>query len=79
MTSIAQNIAALQEQIIRACAENNRDPRNVNLVAVSKLQPPGRIRAALDAGHRLFGENRVQEAKVHWTELRAPYPDLNFT
>jgi PLP dependent protein len=48
----------------------------VNLVAVSKLQPPGRIAEALDAGQRLFGENRVQEAKARWAGLRPHYPDL---
>jgi uncharacterized pyridoxal phosphate-containing UPF0001 family protein len=66
MNTIAQNIAALREKITRACAENGRDPHEVNLVAVSKLQPPDRIAAALLTGHRLFGENRVQEAKARW-------------
>jgi uncharacterized pyridoxal phosphate-containing UPF0001 family protein len=64
MTSIAQTIAAVREKIARACAENGRDPHEVNLVAVSKQQPTDRIRAALAAGRRLFGENRVQEAKA---------------
>ena len=76
MNTITANIAALRDKIARACAGNGRDPREVNLVAVSKLQPPDRITAALDAGHRLFGENRVQEAKAHWAELRAQYSDL---
>ena len=76
MNIVATNIAAVREKIARACAENSRDPHQVNLVAVSKLQPPDRIRAALAAGHRLFGENRVQEAKAHWTDFRAQYPDL---
>jgi pyridoxal phosphate enzyme (YggS family) len=76
MNTIAANIAALREQIARACAESDRDPQAVNLVAVSKLQPPERIAAALTAGQRLFGENRVQEARTRWTDLRASYPDL---
>ncbi len=45
-------------------------------MAVSKKQPAELIQAALNAGHRLFGENRVQEAQVHWAELRQDYPDL---
>lgn len=46
------------------------------LIAVSKTQPPEKIDAALATGHRLFGENRVQEAQVHWAEHRQAYPDL---
>ncbi len=45
-------------------------------MAVSKKQPDNRIQDALDAGHRLFGENRVQEATMRWSERRASYPDL---
>ena len=66
MNNIPANIAAVREKITRACAENGRDPHEVSLVAVSKLQPLERIEAALAAGQRLFGENRVQEAKAHW-------------
>jgi pyridoxal phosphate enzyme (YggS family) len=46
------------------------------LVAVTKTHGPERIRVALDAGHRVFGENRVQEAKAKWPELRAAFPDI---
>jgi PLP dependent protein len=59
-----------------APARSIRDPHEVNLVAVSKLHPPECIAQALAAGHRLFGENRVQEAKAHWADLRAQYPNL---
>ncbi len=76
MNNIAANLAALREKIARACADNGLDPRAVNLVAVSKQQPPDRIAQALAAGQRLFGENRVQEAKARWNSLRASYPDL---
>ena len=48
----------------------------VHLVAVSKQQPEEKITAALATGHRLYGENRVQEAKERWQERRADYPDL---
>jgi pyridoxal phosphate enzyme (YggS family) len=76
MNTIAENIAAVRETIARACAEHGRDPQNVHLVAVSKMQPHDRIAAALDAGQRLFGENRVQEAKTRWAGLCSQYPDL---
>jgi pyridoxal phosphate enzyme (YggS family) len=76
MNTIAANITAVCEKIVRACHEAGRDPQGVNLVAVSKLQPAHRIVAALSAGQRLFGENRVQEAKARWADLRAQHPDL---
>ena len=48
----------------------------VTLVAASKRQPDDRIDAALAAGQRVYGENRVQEAQARWTERRDAYPDL---
>ncbi len=71
---------ALKDVIERIREEEARVGREVGstkLIAVSKLQPPERIRGALDAGHRLFGENRVQEAAGKWPALRKQYPDLS--
>lgn len=76
MNQIADNIAAIREKIAKTAKACGRDPSSVNLVAVSKMQPEERIRAALDAGQRLFGENRVQEAAARWGEIRGQYPDL---
>ncbi|TAN65117.1 MAG: YggS family pyridoxal phosphate-dependent enzyme, partial [Magnetospirillum sp.] len=53
-----------------------RDPAAVTLVAVSKTHSAEAVRAALDAGQRVFGENRVQEAKVKFPGLKAAFPDL---
>ena len=53
--------AVVLERIASACARAGRDPASVTLVAVSKTVPPERVRAALAAGQKLFGENRVQE------------------
>ena len=61
---IAENIRAIQSRIDAAGARVNRDPASVTLLAVSKGQPPEAIRAAADAGLTLFGESKVQEAKV---------------
>jgi hypothetical protein len=58
---IAQNIARVQERIAAAAKKAGRDPNGVSLMAVTKTMPPERIRAAYQAGLRLFGENRVQE------------------
>ena len=60
----AANLSAIQQRIAAACARAGRDPASVTLVAVSKGQPPEVIRAAAEAGQTLFGENKIQEAKV---------------
>lgn len=53
-----------------------REPGSVTLIAVSKVQPPGRVRAVLDRGQRVFGENYVQEAQGKWPGWRAAYPGV---
>ena len=62
LMKISQDIAALSEQ--------------VNIIAVSKTFIPEAIAPVLAAGHRVFGENRVQEAAEKWPDLRASYPDV---
>ena len=74
--SIADRIAAARDRIAGAAHEAGRDPASVVLTAVSKTQPDEALEAALAAGQRVFGENRVQEAQAHWSERRAAYPDL---
>lgn len=59
--SISDNIAEVQRRIAGAARRAGRDPAEISLMAVTKTQPPERIREAYDAGLRLFGENRVQE------------------
>ena len=59
--SIADNIALVRERIHSSARRMGRDPNGISLVAVSKTQPPERIRKAYEAGLRAFGENRVQE------------------
>ncbi|HMM08064.1 MAG TPA: YggS family pyridoxal phosphate-dependent enzyme [Paracoccus solventivorans] len=63
-------LTEIRQQIDRACAAAGRDPAEVTLIAVSKLQPDDRVTAALDAGQRVFGENYVQEAQRKWPALR---------
>jgi len=76
--SVSENLKSIHERIEKAAAYAQRDAADVQLVAVSKVQPEGRVKGALDAGHRLFGENRVQEAQQRWgnSGWRAAYPDL---
>ena len=64
MGTVADNLDALRERIAKAAARAGRDPAGVTLVAVTKTMPVERIREAIDAGQRVFGENRVQEAQA---------------
>jgi pyridoxal phosphate enzyme (YggS family) len=61
---IAANIQHIQKRIAAACQRAGRNPADVQLVAVSKGQPPEAVRAAAEAGLTLFGENKVQEGKI---------------
>ena len=74
-TTIEENLAAVCAQMDTACSCAGRDV-HPTLVAVSKRQPDVRIAAVLQAGHRVFGENRVQEAEQRWQERRQTYHDL---
>ena len=75
-THIAGNLAEVKARIAKAARAWDRAPDDVQLVAVGKTHPAEAIEAALVAGHRLFGENRVQEAAAKFPILRARYPDL---
>ena len=69
-------LARVQQDIAAACREAGRDPGSVTLVAVSKTFPVEAIEPVLAAGQRVFGENRVQEAKAKWPVLKAHHPDV---
>ncbi len=77
MMSIIDRYAATQSAIRRAARDCGRDPDSVTLVCVTKTFPAEDIAPLLAAGHRVFGENRVQEAIGKWPALRARYPDLD--
>ncbi len=64
-------------RIAEAARRAGRDPAEVRLVAVSKQQPPERVLAVLEDGHRCFGENRVQEAQGRWPELKSRFEGLS--
>jgi pyridoxal phosphate enzyme (YggS family) len=68
--SIAENLARVRAQIARAARRANRNPDEIQLMAVCKTMPVEAIRDAYDAGQRLFGENRVQEFADKWPHLR---------
>jgi len=71
----ADRLAKVEANIARICKPARRDPADVTLIAVSKTHPPETIEPLLDAGHRVFGENRVQEAQSKWPALRERFPD----
>jgi PLP dependent protein len=66
----------VRRRIDRAAALAGRPAGAVDLIAISKTVPAERIRPLLDAGHQLFGENRVQEAQAKWPALREAFPDV---
>jgi len=66
-------VRAAVERVVRAAG---RDPGAVELLAVGKGHGAEAMRALLEAGHRAFGENRVQEAEAKWPALRRDFPDL---
>ena len=72
---VAANLDLVRGQIRQAEQAAERAANAAKLVAVSKTQPIDAIRPALVAGHRLYGENRVQEAQAKWPELKAEFPD----
>lgn len=72
---IAGNLRAVQAEIAAAEKAGDRAPGSVTLVAVGKAHPAARSHAALAAGHRVFGENRVQEAEGKWPTLKEAFPD----
>lgn len=69
-------LAAVHERIARAAGIARRKPAAITLVAVSKTHPAEAIEPLLQAGQRVFGENRVQEAQAKWPALRERWPDL---
>ncbi len=73
---VLDNYAQVTAELAEAMAEAGRPAGSVRLVAVGKTHPAARMRPLLAAGHRLFGENRVQEAKDKWPELKAQFPDI---
>ena len=73
---IAENLAAVQARVAKAASDAGRPASDVTLVAVSKVHGADRVAAAIEAGQRVFGENRVQEAMGKYPALKAQHPDL---
>ena len=76
MSAGADRLAEVSRHIAEAARAANRNPADVTLVAVSKTHGADRVRELLEVGHRVFGENRVQEAQGKFPDLKAAWPDL---
>jgi pyridoxal phosphate enzyme (YggS family) len=72
----AARLAAVSSDIARACRDANREVSSITLVAVSKTFSADAIEPVIEVGHRVFGENRVQEAKSKWPALQAKHPGM---
>jgi pyridoxal phosphate enzyme (YggS family) len=75
-TDAVARLAAVRAEIARACKDAGRDPAELTLVAVSKTHQAEQIEPVIAAGQRVFGENRVQEAKAKWPPLLAKHPGI---
>ena len=74
--SLHERIEAVRTKISAAAKRTGRDPELVKLIAVSKTFDAARIEPVIEAGMRVFGENRVQEAQGKWPGLKARYQDI---
>ena len=74
--SARENLVDVLNAIRESCRQAGRPADAVSLIAVTKAWSPEVIRPVLDAGHRLFGENRVQEAQGKWPELKSRVPNI---
>ena len=66
----------IKTRLAKAESDAGRAPGSVELIAVSKVQPDARVRAVLEQGHRVFGENRVQEAAGKWPGFREKFDNI---
>jgi pyridoxal phosphate enzyme (YggS family) len=72
----SERLAAVRDAIAKACADAGRDPASVTLVAISKTFDADAIEPVIACGQRVFGENRVQEAKAKWPALKERHPGI---
>ncbi|MEO1536845.1 MAG: YggS family pyridoxal phosphate-dependent enzyme [Pseudomonadota bacterium] len=70
------SLTDIRQRITDAAGRHQRDPDDIHLIAVSKIQPLERVEAVLSEGHRIFGENRVQEAQGKWPEFKSRFENV---
>ena len=70
------SLVDIKETILAAEKKHNRAIGSITLIAVSKVQPNERIKSVLEEGHRVFGENRIQEAQSKWPSFKQQYENV---
>ena len=70
------SLAEIKNLIHQAELNSSGSPRSIKLIAVSKVQPNDRIQSVLEEGHRIFGENRIQEAQSKWPDFKRQYDNV---
>src|SRR5258706_1833604 len=73
---LPNGLATVEQEIARACEQARRDRASVTPIAVSQAFDANAIAPVIEAGQRVFGENRVQEAKAKWPGLMSAYPGI---
>ena len=76
MINIESNFKAIQSSIFDQCKINNRNIKEIEITAVSKKQPVEKIEVILNKGHKVFGENTVQECMKKWPLLKEKHPNI---
>ncbi len=71
------SLTEITARIETAAQAHGRDPADITLIAVSKVQPPERVQAVLEEGHRIYGENRVQEAQGRWPAFQDQFDGID--
>ena len=72
----AMSLEDIKKRIHQTEVNFSRSAGETKLIAVSKVQPNNRIKSVLDQGHRIFGENRIQEAQSKWPAFKEKYEDV---
>ena len=75
---ILKNFKSVKNNILKICKKINRNPAEINIVAVSKTQPIEKIKILIEEGHYCFGENRLEEAKEKWENLNNENINIHF-
>ena len=71
------SLSEITARLTSAAQAHGRDPGDITLIAVSKVQPPERVQAVLQQGHRVYGENRVQEAQGRWPAFQEQFSGID--
>ncbi|CAK7191830.1 Pyridoxal phosphate homeostasis protein [Commensalibacter sp. Nvir] len=76
MSSVQQNLSYILDKIAKSAIKSGRHPNDIKLIAISKFHSQESIQDVIHAGHKIFGENRIQEAKTKFAPLQLLDPEL---